>query len=108
MGNNDNVFKQNIIFKLSANDGYAERPIYSSRAVCPGEKSKAIDMIFMLRDNFEISQKDEIEKRRKEIEETKVEMDKRKDFIKAVNKPIKWTRDEKGNIISPFPHKKLR
>ncbi len=106
MKNNDeNVFRQNIVFKLSANDGYAERPFYSSRAVCPGEKSKAIDMIFMLRDNFEISRKDEEEKRLKEIEETKKQIHERKDFIKAIQEPIKWTRDEEGNIISPFSKK---
>lgn len=105
MKNSDDRIKNRLRIKLSADDGFAERPLYSMKAFNT-EKSKGIDMAEFIFNNFNISQKDMEEKRQKEIEETRTEIDKRRDFIKQIEKPIKWTRDEKGNIKSPFSKKK--
>ena len=102
--NEDKGIKR-LRWKLSADEGFAERPIYTIKAFNT-EKDKGIDMVELLENNFSISEKDKQEKKQREIQETKNEIDKRKDFIKAIQEPVKWTRDEEGNIISPFSNKK--
>ena len=78
--------------KLSFDDGFAEHPIYVIKATT-NEKKKGLYMLELIENNFNIT-----------IE------DKRNEFIKKVREQdkIKWTRDEKGNIISPFNIKKFR
>lgn len=97
--------KKKLRFKLSADEGFQERPIYTIKA-WNTELEKGIGMIELIENNFSISKKDREEKREKEIMETKLEIDKRQDFIKQIQKPIEWQRDDKGNIVSPFASKK--
>ncbi len=90
--------------RLSFNEGYAELPIYSIKA-STSEKEKGFDMIHLICDNFNIN----IRQYDSYLEE------KNKKLMKEVNgfenKPftekVHWTKDEQGNIISPFKTKKI-
>lgn len=73
--------------------GWRENVIYRVKASC-SEKNKGLLMIDAIRNYFGISNREE-----NEYEEIKIKRE-----IRAI-KPIKWARDEKGNIISPFSRK---
>lgn len=96
----------NLKAKLSFNDGYAERPIYTIKANI-GEKEKGLYMIELIQDNFNISieeviiHRDKIEK--EIIEEMKL-MSSLNSQIFEKNSPL--NRDEKGNLVSPFRSEK--
>lgn len=86
--------KGNIIAKLTAFDeDKRERPHYKAQAF-QTEKNKGIQMIRYLKQLFGIgfigSNMEDLNPEQKQILES--------------NK-IKWTRDEKGNIISPWSNK---
>ena len=96
-------FRARLRAKLSFDDGFAERPLYSIKAFT-NEKGKGINMIDLIRDNFDVSnldlkeyQKDKFTELTRDFEELEEE--------KITRTPIKWTRDEKGQIISPFGNK---
>ena len=109
--NNKNQHKFNksneMVAKLSMNEGFREMPIYKIKAKV-SEKKKGIDMLELIEQNFNISEKD-----RKEAFKIKMK-ELEKDFENPTIVPklfkqekIKWTRDDKGRIVSPFPTKKL-
>lgn len=88
---------------LNFNDGYAERPIYSIKAIT-SEKEKGLDMIDLIMDNFNIIS-NEIEKHRKIIQaQILQEMNHLNNEI--ISPPLKLKRDENGNLVSPFASKK--
>lgn len=93
----------NLHARLSFNDGYAETPIYSIKAVT-SEKNKGFDMIDLIMDNFNIICK-EIKLHREAVKSQLLEelnhLDK-----KIISPPIILNRDEKGNLVSPFASKK--
>ncbi len=70
--------------------GWADNIIYKLRGKT-NEKNKGLMMIHKIKEFFNIKG-DEIKEHEKE--ENKKEIDR-----------IKWTRDEKGNIVSPFDKK---
>ncbi len=87
--------------KLSFDDGFAERPFYSIKAFI-NEKDKGIDMLKLIKDNFNISSLDEKESFDKKLREMREEIAGDDNLATKKNEPIKWTRDSKGNIISPY------
>ncbi len=72
--------------------GWADNIIYRQKARI-NEKEKGIQMISKLKDLFGITNKD--------IKESETLS------IKYEIEKIKWTRDESGNIVSPFKSKKI-
>jgi len=90
-----NIVKQRLRAKLSFDEGYAENPIYSLKAFT-NEKDRGIDMIELIKNQFQINNEDIDLAFRNKMEEWE------EDFQKPTNRLIEWTRDEKGNIISPF------
>lgn len=91
--------------RLSFNDGYAESPIYSIKAVT-SEKGKGFDMIDLIMDNFNIISNEIIEHRRIVKAQILEEMNHLSN--KIMFPPIKLNRDNKGNLVSPFAtNKKL-
>lgn len=92
--------------KLIFDDGFAERPIYSIKAFT-NEKNKGIFMVELIGANFNLSSKDlaeSLERKLAEWDEDSMEPTK---FSKGWEKEqVKFTRDEKGNIVSPFRSKK--
>jgi len=89
--------------RLSFNDGYAERPIYSIKAVTT-EKNKGMDMAILIQDNFNFTSK-EYERYREFIKaEILEEMNHVSNNISP--EPVKLNRDEKGNLVSPFASNK--
>jgi len=107
-------FLRNLRAKLTFDDGYAENPIDKIIANV-GEKNKGIMMLERIENRFNISDKD----RREAIERTLAEMDSREkvaftptiipeEIKKRQKEPPKWTRDERGNIVSPFKSRKWK
>ncbi len=88
---------------LSFNDGYAERPIYSIKAIT-SEKNKGFDMIDLIMDNFNIVSR-EIEEHR-EVVKAQILEEMNHLSKNVISPPIKLNRDERGNLISPFANKK--
>ena len=89
--------------KLSLDDGFAERPIYSIKAFT-NEKDKGINMINLIEDNFGITLEDKLEAGRKEFEEMNRDMDEMEKKVEDIDKS-RFSKDEKGNFISPFSKK---
>ncbi len=87
--------------KLTFDDGYAERPIYSIKAMTT-ERQKGFDMIELIKNNFNIDNKNIEQATLKNEDEIMSEVE---DMKKQMNDTI-FTRDEKGNIVSPFRSKK--
>lgn len=85
--------------KLSFDEGFAEQPIYSIKGFT-NEKDKGIDMIELIKNNFSITQWDIEKGRSREAEE-------QYQHYKKSQGAIKWTRDDKGNIVSPFSRREL-
>ncbi len=93
--------------KLSFDEGFAEMPLYSIKAFT-SEKEKGIDMIELIKTNFNINGGDMDLAFKKKMEEwqeeamkpTELSIEARRTQVK-----IKWTRDENGNLISPFSNK---
>lgn len=79
--------KSSVTAKLIFYDlGWREKVIYKFQSSC-NNKSNGLMMIETIRNYFGITDNDE--KNNKLIIEREVT-------------PIKWTRDEEGNIVSPF------
>lgn len=91
--------------KLSFDDGFAERPLYTIKAFT-NEKSKGINMLSLIEDNFSITLEDRLEHEKKEWEDLSKDIN---EFSREVDKrkKVEWTKDEKGRIISPFSKKKI-
>ena len=94
------------ISKLDFHD-FSGRLIDRTRAKVT-ERDKGVLMIQNIKDRFNLSDIDIQEFRRvmhqrelEDFEDMKIQAEiiKRKNLI---SQPIKWTRDEKGNVISPF------
>jgi len=103
-----NLVKLRLRAKLSFDEGYAENPIYSIKAFT-NEKNRGIDMIELIKNNFHINKEDINLAFKKKMEEWQEDFQKPTIYSKEVEKTLKkieWTRDEKGNIISPFSIKK--
>ncbi len=88
--------------KLTADDGFIERPIYSIKGMTT-EKDKGFNMIELIKNLFGISDKAITEDTNRMCEEIRNDipgMREQGDLKDA------FTRDEDGNIISPFRTKK--
>ncbi len=88
--------------RLSFDDGFAERPIYSIKAFT-NEKGKGVSMIELIQDNFDITSLDI--KNYQQMKFNELTSDFQELEKKTKRKSIQWLRDEKGNIISPFGNK---
>ncbi len=82
--------------------GWRDRIIYNSSAK-QHEKDKGIMMVEKLKNLFGISHVDEETFRSKMVELEKDAFTPNK-YPKEI-KPFKWTRDEKGRLISPYSKK---
>ncbi len=92
---------KDVIVKLTAFESFRkENPIYRCQSNS-NDKNKGNMMIKYLKDLFNIGAIDEQEYFKKEVEEQK-KLISNKNFGST---KIDWTRDEKGNIISPFSAK---
>ena len=99
--------------RLTLDDGFAENPVYKIVGNTT-EKKKGIMMLTLIENSFNISEKD----RKEAIKKTLEDLDHREKVaftptiipgeIKKRQKKelITWTRDEKGNIVSPFRSRK--
>ncbi len=93
MKNKKQIKKAVVTAKLTFFDwGWADNIIYKHKARV-NEKEKGIQMISKIKEFFGITNKDI-----KDSEEI---------TITHEIERIEWTRDEKGNIVSPFRSKKL-
>ncbi len=103
MNKNKSYRSSRLQARLSFNDGYAENPMYSIKAVT-SEKHKGLDMISLIMDNFSIMILN-IEEHRKIVKaEILAEMNHLRKL--DLSPPMKLNRDEKGNLASPFATKK--
>ena len=85
--------------RLSFNEGYLEKPVYSIKADTT-EKKKGLDMIKLIQDNFNIYI-EEIEWHRKCVRDEIIEE------MKTLKKDVpKLHRDGQGRLASPFASKK--
>lgn len=97
------IKKADLTAKLTFFDwGWADNVIFSLKAMIT-EKHKGFLMIEKIKMFFNINNKDIINNEEQHI---KREINDIKEMQKEKSK-IKWTRDEQGNIISPFRTKKL-
>lgn len=87
--------------KLSFDEGFAERPIYVIKGFT-SEKDKGVDMIHLIKQNFNIS--DEFIRRK--LMQLNSEAMRVTKYPSGLTPPPKLTRDEKGNLVSPFRSKK--
>lgn len=99
-------FLRELRAKLSFDDGFAERPIYSIKGKT-NEKEKGINMLELIESQFGISKEDRQKAFRAQMEELNDLAMQPTEYPKPF-KPdkIKFTRDEKGNLASPFRTKK--
>ncbi len=93
--------------KLSFDQGYAEHPVYTIKGFT-NEKGKGIDMIELIKSNFNIS-KDDIDEHIKNMREEMTEWHRQVESISIEHSKtkIKWTRDNDGKIISPYSKKAM-
>lgn len=93
------VKKGDLTAKLTFFDwGWADNVVFSVKAKV-SEKYKGLQMIERIKMFFGISNKEIV---RNEEDNLKTEIAE----IKGNKSKIKWTRDEEGNITSPFKSKK--
>lgn len=83
--------------RLSFDEGYTERPIYSIKASTT-EKEKGIDMIELILTNFNIT----IREVGEYIKKKRISLVNEMKALAKTSPTINWTRDEHGNIASPF------
>ena len=92
--------------KLTFDEGFAENPIYKVKAMTT-EKDKGILMIDLIQQNFNISieefKKGLIRLNGDAMRPTIIPQE-----IEIKQTRIKWTRNDKGNIISPFKSRDWR
>lgn len=92
-------YNKGMRVKLVIDEGFAERPIYKIKAFST-EKDKGIMMLEIIEDTFKISNKDKDDYFKKKLSE--LNADAMTPTIVNGIEQVKWTRDAKGNIISPF------
>lgn len=91
----------NLTAKLTFFDwGWADNVVFSLKAKV-SEKYKGLLMIERLKLFFGITNKEIVSNEKERIEEEVNE-------VKKKRSKINWTRDEKGNIISPFRTRKMK
>ena len=90
--------------RFSIDEGFAEKPIYSVKAFTT-EKDKGIDMVNLIKDNFDITSEDIDYAFKRKMEDWQNDITPDEVTIKKSSATIKWTRDERGNIVSPFSKK---
>ncbi len=96
MSNNDRKVnrKSFLTAKLLVYDwGWADEIIYKLKAKTT-EKLKGVVMVEKIKEIFGINESDLHKHQEKEIE-----------MQRQIQTPVEWTRDEKGNIVSPFKKK---
>ncbi len=92
--------------KLRIDEGFAENPLHSIRAFT-SEKDKGHLMIDLIENYFSISEEERKVAFRKKMDEFNKDAMTPTVFPKELQKhQIKFTRDEKGNIVSPFRSKR--
>jgi len=97
--------RQRLRAKLTFDEGFAEDPLYSIKAFT-NEKDKGINMIELIKNNFNINGEDVDLAFKKKMAEWQEEAMKPTEVTAEIRRvQIKWTRDEKGNFISPFSKK---
>lgn len=87
--------------RLSFDEGYAEKPVYSIKGWV-SEKQKGLDMMELIENNFNITLMDREEDMKNKQKEFLEEMKDLSTGEKEVSPRDKWTRDEKGNLVSPW------
>lgn len=103
---NRSNFLNNLRAKLSLDDGFAERPIYSIKGRTT-EKDKGISMLELIEDQFNISKEDREKAFRKKMNDFNDLAMQPTEYPKGFEpEKIKFTRDSKGNLASPFRTKK--
>lgn len=103
MGSNKEHKKSFVTAKLMFYDwGWREKIIYNTSAKS-NEKEKGVMMVEKLKNLFGISRVDEetFQKRMVELERDAFTPNE----YPPEMKPFKWTRDAKGNLVSPYPKK---
>ena len=104
----NNSVKSTLRARLSFDQGYAENPIYSIKANT-NEKNRGIDMIDLIKNNFRINREDLDIATKKKFEEWQKDSETPTEYSKEAlkhQKKIVWTRDEKGNPVSPWELKR--
>jgi len=104
--------RSEIIATLTFNDWKYGHSIIDRIRGKVTEKNKGLIMLDKLESYFGINDFDKNDFRKKMKEKEEKDFD---DMIKQANErkllfktePVKWTRDEKGRIISPFPLRKF-
>lgn len=96
--------KSRLRCRLSFDEGYAERPLYSIKAFT-NEKEKGINMIDLIQDNFDINSMDIKEFHEDKFNLLNNDFKNLKNIPRTLNKSLKLTRDEQGNLMSPFGNK---
>ncbi len=100
---NSRYIRSKLKARLSFDDGYVEKPIYSIKAFT-NEKGKGINMIGLIRDNFNITREDIKEHQQIEFNELTNDFEMLEKQVKD-RKKVEFTRDERGQIMSPFGNK---
>lgn len=96
MSNDDKkVNRKNFLTaKLMIYDwGWADKVLYRIKARA-NEKGKGVMMLEKIKEIFGINENDIYRYEERELE-----------TLRNIEKPVKWARDERGNIISPFRKK---
>ena len=96
--------KSKLRCRLSFDEGYAERPLYSIKAFT-NEKDKGISMIDLIQNNFDINSIDIKEFNERKINVLSNDFQDLINIPRTLNEPLKLTRDEQGNLMSPFGNK---
>lgn len=101
------IKKPNVTAKLTFFDwGWADNILFSLKAKA-SEKYKGLLMIEKLKLFFGISNNEIVTNEKEHIEREMEEIEKMNKLNRSKSK-IDWTRDEKGNIVSPFRTRKLK
>ena len=82
--------------KLVFDEGFAEKPVYRIKAFV-SEKRKGLDMMDLIQKNFSITDSEWRNRYRENMKDVLADPD----FFNKDRKVV-WSRDEKGNIASPF------
>lgn len=99
---NNGNFSGSMRARLSFDEGFRENPIYNIKANIT-EKDKGLKMLELVEQNFNISKKDREEFFQNKLKEFTADAMLPTKMPKEISKnQIKFTRDEKGNIVSPF------
>ena len=85
--------------KLVFDEGFAEKPVYRIKAFV-SEKRKGLDMMDLIQKNFSITDSEWRNRYRENMKDVLADPN---FFNKdSMDRKVRWTRDDKGNITSPF------